>query len=173
MWYWMLNNLHKATLNQRLHVCRRWSYSPLINFCLNQAPKTCRSLTSIMTCRSAMSCTPVLHRMMTVPVASRPLLPALPAIWMYSPVQKIKEASISCCAARLWFPIKENNQREDQTWQQIPETGAVVFSDAVKHDGPGRHVHPHGERLCSKQHLREEGRQGFAVFKCHSRWRLN
>ena len=42
-------------------------------------------LTSIMTWRSAISCTPVLHRMMTVPVASRPLLPARPAIWMYSP----------------------------------------------------------------------------------------
>lgn len=47
-----------------------------------------------------------------------------------------------------------------KTWQQIPETGAVVFSDAVKHDGPGRHVNPHGERLCGKQHLREKGDTG-------------
>lgn len=43
------------------------------------------ALTSIMTCRSAISWTPALHRMITVPVASKPLRPALPAIWIYSP----------------------------------------------------------------------------------------
>lgn len=44
-----------------------------------------------MTCRSAISWTPALHRMMTVPVASRPLLPALPAIWMYSPERIVEK----------------------------------------------------------------------------------
>lgn len=53
-----------------------------------------------MTCRSAISWTPALHRMMTVPVASRPLLPARPAIWMYSPVRHRKrDVAVSVCIA--------------------------------------------------------------------------
>lgn len=44
-----------------------------------------QELTIIMACRSDISCTPALHKMITVPVASRPRRPALPAIWMYSP----------------------------------------------------------------------------------------
>lgn len=169
----MLNNLHKARLNQRLNVCRRWSYSPLIYFCLNQALKTCRSLTSTMTCRSAISCTPALHKMMTVPVASRPLLPALPAIWMYSPVRNIKETSISCCAARLWFTIKENNQREDQNlaadfWNRCRR---VFWCCQTRRSWQA--CSPPLRTSLWQTAPEREGRHGFTVFKCHSGWCLN
>lgn len=111
-------------------------------------------LTIIMACRSAISWTPDLHKMITVPVASRPLLPALPAIWMYSPcsADPDREKPIKM----LQFIRRRRKMRELQTWQQIPEAGAVVFPDAIKHHGPGWHVDAHGKCLRGKQHLRTE-----------------
>lgn len=107
--------------------------------------------------------------MMTVPVASRPRLPALPAIWMYSPEstgwkdERGRQNKASPTAARprevkrhgcfVFFLLQMKEWQEHRTWEQVSETGPVVFPDVVEHHGPGRHVHAHRECLSGKEHL--------------------
>lgn len=55
---------------------------------------------------------------------------------------------------QVLFHMKE--WRQNQTWQQVSETGPVVFSDAVEHHSPGRHVHSHRKRLSGKKHLTDK-----------------
>lgn len=54
------------------------------------------SLTIIMRCRSAISGTRPLQSRMTVPVGSRPLRPARPAICTYSPGSRSRKVEPSC-----------------------------------------------------------------------------
>lgn len=74
---------------------------------------------------------------------------------MYSPVRHIEKRRRLFCLLydQSEYSQQEGKGEEDRTWQEIPEAGAVVFPDAVEHNGPGRHVHPHGESLGGKQHL--------------------
>lgn len=57
-----------------------------------------------------------------------------------------------------WFLFQMKGWQQDQTWQQVSETGPVMFPDAIEYHSPGRHVHSHCKCLSGKKHLTQRKR---------------
>ena len=85
-------------------------------------------LTSIILCNSDISGTSPLHKIMTIPVVSKPLRPALPAIWMYSPGSNVRLCVPSCFVilsnmtvrAGILTPMA-NVSVANRSWKRIQE----------------------------------------------------
>ena len=86
--------------------------------------------------------------MITVPTVSRPLLPARPLIWMYSPI------FIEHQSSQLKKKRDANMARElKYTRQEITECPAVMLPCILKDNSSSWHVDSHSKRFGCEQHF--------------------